>query len=64
MEEYLTKIIHDLEFAREGLQEAGRQATSTEHIIIMSLIEKVAVLQNDTNALLNAHITDFLDNSS
>ena len=58
MEEHLLKVLHDLDFAREELQEANHAATATEHLLIMQLIEGIAKTRNDTNALLNAHIID------
>ena len=58
MEETLQKLVHDMGFACEGLQEALKKASSVEGLVILPLIGRASELRRDVEALLDAHLAD------
>ena len=58
MEETLQKLVHDMGFACEGLQEALKKASSVEGLVILPLIGRASELRRDVEALLQAYQAD------
>ena len=58
MNEPLTKVTHDLGFARDGLQEALKKANAVQGIVLLDLIGRARGLLQQTQALLEASNAD------
>ena len=54
MTESLTKALHDADFLRADLLAALNQSTAVEALILMSMIERAALLRADLDALMSA----------
>ena len=54
MDELLQKIMDDLKFARDGLQQAHIKANSVEALLVYDMIGEIAKLQNNVERLYNA----------
>ena len=58
MNEPLTKVTHDLGFARDGLNDAMKKANAVQGIVLLDLIRRTGDLLQDAHALLDASNAD------
>lgn len=58
MDEILTKVEHDLDFASEGLRLALQSCTALESIVILPIIKHIQEARLDVAVLISARKED------
>lgn len=58
MEETLEKVVHDLQFAGDGLREALKQANAVESLMLLPLIGRTEELRRNISAFAAARKAD------
>lgn len=58
MKESLENALHDINLVLDSMQDVHGMANATQSMITPGLVNRAAMLRNDIEALLNAHIAD------